>query len=106
MKLRFVSKKSEGSDVWSYFFAPVEAMEWVAGQSIRLELPRETFGVSERRFTIASDPSEGHVRITTRTSGSRFKVLLDDLSSDAVINAYGIEGNFIWEDAPARKIFV
>jgi ferredoxin-NADP reductase len=106
MKLRYTHKRQEIDNVWSFFFTPEEPVAWTAGQSIRLELPRETFGVSERRFTIASAPLEEHIRITTRVGGSRFKHLLDAMRPDTVINAHNIDGDFTWGDAHQHRIFV
>lgn len=106
MKLRFERRKHETSDVWSYFFVPLDPIQWTAGQSIRLELPRKTLGVSERRFTIASAPSEQHVQITTRVSDSRFKQLLHELEPGTIINAHNIDGDFVWDDTIQNPIFI
>lgn len=102
MKLRLQAKKHEVGDVWSYYFKPLEPLTWVAGQSIRLELPRPTWGIDERRFTISSAPHEGHVRITTRLSESSFKQSLHALKADDEIQGFNIEGDFIWR--PTRPM--
>jgi ferredoxin-NADP reductase len=106
MKLRFSGKKHETGEVWSYYFEPIDTVIWRAGQSIRLELPRKTFGVSERRFTIASSPKENHLHFTTRITDSRFKQLLHALTEGDTIQAYGVDGDFIWQDSPKQKIFI
>jgi len=97
MRLRFLNKKHETGDIWSFIFDPIEDISWEAGQSIRLELPRPTWGISERRFTIASAPHEKHVQITTRMSPSEFKSLLNDLEPGQEIQAHNIEGDFTWK---------
>lgn len=104
MKLRFLNKKEEGFGVWSFFFEPQEKIEWLAGQSIRLELPRPTFGVDEKRFTISAAPYEKNIRITTKLSGSTFKKSLGALKPGTLIDAHSIEGDFIWHDGP--KLFL
>ncbi len=92
--------------MWSFFFEPLEPAVWEAGQSIRLELPRKTWGVDERRFTIASAPFEQHIRITTRISQSDFKQALAALDSGAEINGANIEGDFVWGDWGKARIFI
>ncbi len=106
MKLRYLSKKDEGQEIWSYYFEPVEAASWLAGQSIRLELPRNSWGVDERRFTIASAPHEKHIQITTWIGTSEFKQNLAQLKIGSVINGYNIEGDFVWTDDDKPKIFL
>lgn len=104
MKLRFVKKKEEVDGVWSFFFEPLQQLDWVAGQSIRLELPRPTFGVDEKRFTISAAPFEKNIRITTRISDSTFKRSLAALAPGNLVDAFSIEGDFIWDDSP--KLFL
>lgn len=106
MKLVFNNKKQESGDVWSFFFEPVEPVEWKAGQSIRLELPKPTWGYSERRFTISSAPYEKHVRITTRLSDSDFKQALQNLQPGAQIDGHNIEGAFVWEEGSKHKLLI
>ena len=106
MKLRLVNKKQESGDIWSFFFEPTEALTWIAGQSIRLEIPRKTWGVSERRFTIASAPYEGHIRISTRIGVSDFKHDLAELEKGAEIQGFNIEGDFVWDTSTQHKLFL
>lgn len=106
VKLRFLNKLQEVGDIWSFWFEPPEDLTWLAGQSIRLELPRATFGVDERRFSIPSAPHEKLVRITTRLSDSSFKQNLDKLEPDALIDAYAVEGDFVWNDSDKNRLFL
>ncbi len=106
MKLRFRDKKREIGDIWSFFFEPLEPVEWQAGQSIRLELPRPTWGTEERRFTIASAPCEGHVQITTRVSSSEFKQNLARLKKGYELDGHNIDGDFVWNDTGRPKLFL
>jgi ferredoxin-NADP reductase len=106
MKLRFMRKMEESSGIWSFFFEPAETITWKAGQSIRLELPRKSFGISERRFTIASAPHENHVRITTRISTSEFKQYLNTLNKGDEVQGYNIEGDFIWGKSKNHRLLI
>lgn len=106
MRLRFLEKKQESGDVWSFFFDVAEGTAWKAGQSIRLELPKRTWGYDERRFTISSGPSERHLRITTRISDSEFKQLLAALKPDTEIDGHNIEGDFVWQGSDRPKLFI
>lgn len=98
MKLIFRQQAPHGDELSTFTFEPVEPLTWVAGQSIRLELPAPDYGTNERRFTISSAPYEKVIAITTRRSTSEFKQLLFTLEPGDIIDAYSIEGDFIWED--------
>ncbi len=106
MRLRLTDKKWESGDIWSFYFKPLEKMEWLAGQSIRLELPRPNWGYDERRFTIASAPHEGIVRIITRLGTSSFKNSLTTLEKGQDIAGYNIEGDFTWLNDDRHKILL
>jgi len=106
MKLRFERKQREVEDIWSFFFMPVGNVTWKAGQSIRLELPRKSWGIDERRFTISSAPHEKLLRITTKISDSSFKQNLKRLRKGSVINGYNIEGDFLWEQSKKHRLFI
>lgn len=106
MKLSLADKKHESGDVWSFFFDVNEPLEWRAGQSIRLEIPRKTLGCEERRFTIASAPSEKLIRITTRLSESEFKRNLDGLQIGQTVHGYNIEGDFVWNESEKPTLFL
>lgn len=106
MKLQFTNRLQESGNVWSYFFEPVNKAHWRAGQSIRIELPRATWGIDERRFTISSAPHEAHIRITTRLSDSEFKKNLHHLQRGAYVLGHNIEGSFIWQDDDRPKLYI
>ncbi|MBA2279409.1 FAD-dependent oxidoreductase [Candidatus Saccharibacteria bacterium] len=106
MKLRFMKKNDEGNDVWSFYFKPLEPLTWIAGQSVRLELPRKMFGIDERRFTITSAPFESHVMITTKLSDSSFKQNLRNLKPDEIINGYAVEGKFVWDKDMRHRLLI
>lgn len=105
MRLRFIEQRVIGGGVATFVFEPLELVSWIAGQSIRLEIPAPDYGTNERRFTISAAPFEGVIAITTRRSESEFKQSLFALQPGDVIDGYGIEGDFIWGDA-VSPVFV
>lgn len=105
MKLIFEHKKPQTGNATTFIFTPAEPLTWVAGQSLRLEVPG-AYEPLEHRFTISSAPSEGHIAITTRNSGSEYKQSLFGLQPGATVDAYAIEGNFVWQDAKTPHLFV
>lgn len=105
MKLIFEGQKPQTGDAYSFTFRPVTTLEWTAGQSIKLEVPG-SYGPLEHRFTIASAPYEKFVTITTRLSGSDYKNSLAALKPGSEVDAYSVDGDFIWRQSPASHIFV
>lgn len=106
MKLRLLKKIHETTAIWSFRFEPLEPLSWQAGQSIRLELPRKTWGYTERRFTISSAAHEPYLQITTRISSSDFKQALISLETGTIIDGYNIEGKLQWGNPDQSKLFV
>lgn len=103
MKLILRERRHEVEDIWSFDFTGGPA--WVAGQSIRLELPVGC-DTEERRFTIASAPSDGVMTITTRLGESSFKRALGCLSPGAQVDGYAIEGDFIWHPSDQPPLWL
>ncbi len=101
MKLIFLSKKNEISNVCLFWFKPTEPTDWLAGQSIRLEVDGH-----ERRFSIVAAPYEKNIAIATRISGSDFKQALDNLQTGDEIDGFNIEGAFLWESSSQKKIML
>ncbi len=97
MRLVFKNKKQEVGNIYSFYFASLEPVEWQAGQSIRLELETE-YLIEERRFTISSAPSEKHIAITTNIGDSPFKQALAALKKGDAIDGHNIEGDFLLSD--------
>lgn len=44
MKLQFLRQVPETDTITTFAFLPQEPLAWTAGQSIRLELPRASYG--------------------------------------------------------------
>jgi ferredoxin-NADP reductase len=105
MKLIYQGTQAQAEAVHSFTFQPVEPIKWLAGQSIKIEVPG-VYGPLEHRFTIASAPYEQVITITTRLSGSEYKNSLASLKPGQLVDAYSIEGDFTWRESPVPHIFV
>ncbi len=103
MRLQLINKSPKVDDVWTFSFRPSSDLTWLAGQSIRLELPAG-LEPQERRFSISSTPDSGSLDITTRLSDSMFKKALAALKPGDEIDGFAVEGDFIWKPGP--KVFV
>jgi ferredoxin-NADP reductase len=105
MDLLFREKHHETATIWTFVFEPQEPLSWVAGQSIRLEIPGP-YGTIEHRFSISSAPSTRHIAITTRLSGSDYKDSLDALQPGDIVQGFHIKGECIWYEHAQPHIFV
>ena len=105
LPLQFVSREELAPDIFSFTFTSPTPLAWIAGQSIRLELSG-FYGPEERRFTIASPPSEQQIVITTRISRSTFKQALLALQPGNEVKGYDIRGDFVWQEGMQPKIFL
>ena len=108
MKIKFIEKKHEASNAWTFWFEPPEAVNWQAGQYQRWELPINEAEKNDREhwFTISSAPFEAKFAITTRLSGSKFKSALDALKPGDLIDVDTREGDFTWQDTDQAKVFI
>lgn len=105
MQLRFKEKHPETGDIATFIFAPESPTRWVAGQSIRLEIP-SFYGPEERRLTISAAPREESIAVTTRKSDSTFKQALFGLQPGTIVQAHDIRGEFIWSQEVTQPILV
>lgn len=98
-QLKLLSTQDEGGNTRTFVFE-AEGQEWIAGQHDSFVLPQagEEKSANKRWFTIASAPSDGEIRITTRLSGSSFKRVLNSLQPGDTIEVLGVAGRFTWED--------
>lgn len=106
MKLKFVEKRHECDTIYSFIFEPKEAMTWEAGQYINYTLSGIPPADADRLFTIASAPSEGHVRLTTFIGESQFKQKLAILEPGAEVEVDQLGGDFVWQDDPVKKLYI
>ena len=108
MKLKFIAKKQEAEDVWSYIFEPDSPISWTAGQFLVYWLPHEDSDIrgKQRFFTISSASFEKDIMLTTRqvppqrdpvANGARassFKKALNEMKPGDTIDAKGPDGDF------------
>ncbi len=105
MKLVFKESLPQGGGAITFVFSPVEPLKWTPGQSIKIEVPGD-YESLEHRFSISSAPYEKDIMITTRLSGSPYKNSLASLQPGTKVNAYGIEGEFVWRNTKTPHIFI
>jgi len=105
MDLIFREKHHETANIWTFVFEPQEPLSWIAGQSIRLEIPGP-YGQIEHRFSISSAPSTRHIAITTRLSGSDYKDSLDALKPEDVVQGFYIKGDVVWWESNLPHILI
>ena len=110
MQLTLISKKLEARDVTSFIFEPDRPMTWRAGQYLHYVLnhPQPDSRGQERYFSIASAPHEKNIMVTTRLADrpSSFKTALQKFEAGAKIEADGLEGDFVVENAAQDFVFL
>lgn len=110
MQLTLIETRQEAPEAISFFFEPDQPMTWDAGQFLQYTLPHlaaDNRG-SNRYFSIASAPSEGHVRLTTRfaENSSTFKATLKAMRPGQTIGIGKPEGDFVITDPTEEFVFV
>jgi ferredoxin-NADP reductase len=105
MDLIFREKHHETGNIWTFAFEPQEPLSWIAGQSIRLEIPGP-YGQIEHRFSISSAPTTRHIAITTRLSGSDYKDSLDALKPGDAVQGFYIKGDVVWHEKTLPHILI
>jgi ferredoxin-NADP reductase len=105
MELQFKEAKQEEGGTTTFSFMPTKPLTWVAGQSIKIEVPGP-YGPLEHRFSISSAPYQAFISITTRLSGSSYKNSLAKLQKGDTVRAYGLEGTFTWRESDTPLLFV
>lgn len=111
MKLKFIAKKQEAEDVWSYIFEGKEQIKWTAGQFLVYFLDHENPDIrgKQRFLTISSAPFEKNIMLTAKIdkeNGSTFKKALDKLKIGDFIEAKGPDGDFILSDPNENYVFI
>lgn len=107
--LHFTSKEHVTDNIWSFHFTASTAVEWQAGQYMRVEVPHDSpdEGGTKRWFTVSSAPFEQRITIVTRISNSSFKQALASLQAGDTINMIDLPGgDFTWgADDSTSRIF-
>ena len=131
MKVKFVGKKKEIENVFTFTFDPLDSargkpgkkISWQPGQYLHYELPHpdaDDRGV-ERWFTISAPPYEGLPTITTRfvpeghperqsrgdtEQSSTFKKALQNLEPGTEIEAGEPRGDFLLDPDASRHVLI
>lgn len=92
----------ECADMLTLRFSRPEGFDPAAGQYVLLKLE----GHRLKPFTCASAPSDSHIEITTRDSGSPFKVALSSMSEGDVAHITGPMGRFVLPASPGRVLML
>ena len=103
--LKLLDIKPEAGNVKTFIFE-TGGLTWIAGQSQRYILPQAgtTKAETERRFTIATAPSEGVISVSARISESTFKQALNALKPGDLIQRKSLKGDFTWEEEPSEPL--
>jgi ferredoxin-NADP reductase len=109
MVLTYTSKISLGDNAWAFRFTPNIALDWRAGQFVRIDLPHDrpdALGTT-RRFTIAGIPYDNEVTIATRITSSSFKQTLNNLQPGSVLTLLDPpSGDFLWQPSPYAHVYL
>jgi len=111
MKLHFLKKESEVTDVYSFYFEPEENVSWQPGQYMHyvFDLDKADEKGNERWFTISTAPFEKNIRITTRLDNlpvSSFKQKLMSLTENDEIEGDGPKGKFVMREDASKHVFI
>lgn len=110
IKLTLAERRRETPDTVTLRFTAADLRGWKPGQYLHYTLDHpfpDSRGI-ERYFTIASAPFERRVQLTTRVAekGSSFKKALLALEIGGVVEADGLEGDFVVDDPKRRHVFI
>jgi glycine betaine catabolism B len=108
--LKFVEKKLEAKDTYSFWFEPFKKSQHIPGQYQEWTLPHpnsDSRGI-RRFFTIASSPTEDRIRLATKFNpkSSSFKLALQKLKPGDEIYTSNIEGDFILPKENRKLAFI
>jgi ferredoxin-NADP reductase len=90
-----LEKIPRSSDTTSYRFSRPPEYTFKAGQWYTITVPSPE-GPLDHHFSHADSPTEGHIELTTRLTGSLFKNTLDTLAVGAQVEIEGPYGVFLF----------
>jgi ferredoxin-NADP reductase len=90
-----LEKIPRSSDTTSYRFSRPPEYTFKAGQWYTITVPSPE-GPLDHHFSHADSPTEGHIELTTRLTGSLFKNTLDALAVGAQVEIEGPYGIFLF----------
>ena len=106
--MRLVEKHNPAVDIDEFVFMPDRPLSFRAGQYLEWTLPHpavDTRG-NRRYFTIASSPTEEHIRLGIKfyTPTSSFKITLGKLPINDTISATQLAGDFVLPRDKKKKL--
>lgn len=104
IELKFIEKRHEAGDIFTFSFEPQSSIKWKAGQYLDYRL-----GFSlVKHFTIANAQHEEKINITTRIleMPSEFKQKLLTLKKGDTVYARDIRGNLTLDDSDLEYVFI
>jgi glycine betaine catabolism B len=90
-----LEKITRSSDTSSYRFTRPPEYTFKAGQWFTITVPSPE-GPLDHHFSHADSPTESHIELTTRLTGSTFKKSLDSLPVGAEVEIQGAYGAFLF----------
>lgn len=106
--LKLVSKREVAQDTWEFLFEKPDGFSFQPGQYLEWMLPHESSDSrGERRyFTIASSPTEKHVRLALKfvEGGSSYKNQLKELEPGDEIIGSQLAGDFLLPKDTTEKL--
>jgi ferredoxin-NADP reductase len=93
---RLLEKIPHGADTASFRFSRPSAYTFVPGQHFSITVPSPE-GPLDHHFSHADSPTEDHLQMTTRLTGSAFKNALDALPLGGEATFTGPYGRFVFQ---------
>jgi len=100
-----LEKIPRSADTTSFRFSRPSRYTFKAGQFYSITIPSPA-GPLEHSFSHADSPTEDHVELTTRLTGSPFKDALDALPIGAKVRLKGPHGRFLFQEQAPRIAFL
>jgi ferredoxin-NADP reductase len=100
-----LEKTTWGTDTGTYRFSRPLEYTFTAGQWYTITIPSNQ-GPLDHHFSHADSPTESHVELTTRLTGSDFKNALDALPIGVEVQIQGPYGRFIFDYEAPRIAFL
>jgi ferredoxin-NADP reductase len=100
-----LEKVPRSSDTTSYRFTRPPEYTFEAGQWFTITIPSPS-GPLDHHFSHADSPTESHIELTTRLTGSVFKTALDSLPMGAHVEIEGPYGAFVFGYDKPRIAFL
>ncbi len=105
--LKFISKREVAKDTYEFTFTKPAGFSYKAGQYLEWMLPHSSDSRGERRyFTIASAPTEEHIRLALKIveNGSTYKQALLALDEGEKIICSQLAGDFLLPEKNEKKL--